>query len=781
MASSDLLAASHAQPFRVGPWLVEPKACLLTSADSIIKLRPQLVDLLVCLARRAGEIVLKEEILAEVWAGQFVAESALSRCIAELRQTLGDEAQAPRYIETITKRGYRLVAPVTWQLRAAEPPAEPGVAEVPAESPGAVDAIRRRFTSPRAWAAVGLLLVVMVAVFIGIRRRNGAEPLRERDLVLTAFENRTGDRVFDETIPLALSIQLEQSPFLDLVPASRVQEALRMMKRSADTPLTRTTGLEACERIGARALIVTSLASLGRQYAIGLEAVACGTNRVLARRLITAERKELVLTRLQGAAVDIRKALGEPAASLDRYSLPPVEATTASLEALRALRRGDLARDRGEDPAALDFYREAVSLDPEFALAHSRRARLAQGYGTEAEAREAFERAYALRHRVSLIERLEIEAMHARFIRGDLPQFAKSLEQLRENYPRRAWIRHLLSFALTESGRYDQAFAEALEARRLEPDSRRIALMLARSYMCLNRVAEARTVSEAALASGGDGGPHHLLLLQCAHLSNDSELLARERTWSVGHPGAVGGHIFEVEADYELSRGRLREALAVLEQHEAWALSAGRPTDAAIQRLWMARYEALVGFSGRAVHRLSREAKKEIPPPALIEAARAAMAVGDVDLVVHWLDRANAARADGIQPDTVFDHVYRAAIAARTGSGREGLARLAELEPLDLAFLYEYVPLFERAQACFRAGEWGAARQAYQKLLSQHVAGTEWKLVPLAELGLARTLAKLGDVVDSRHAYEQLFERWRAADPDLPLLLDARQEYAALR
>ncbi|RPJ53998.1 MAG: hypothetical protein EHM24_32255, partial [Acidobacteria bacterium] len=492
--------APRLQPFTLGDWLVDPRACQISRGETTVKLRPQLVDVLLCLARRAGEIVLKEEILAQVWPGQYIAESGLSRCIAELRHVLQDDAQAPRFIETIPKRGYRLVASVAWPVplqgetgwtpvAGGAPAPDPAPGEVPGEGAEWAAGNRALHSSrhPR-WAAVALVLLVGAAAATALLIRARPETvLTERDPVLLAFENRTGDRVFDEVIPLAMSIQLEQSPHLALLSPGRIGEVLQMMRRPADTAMTRLVGLEACERAGARAVIVTSIASLGRQYAVGLEAVACGTGEVLARRQVTADGKEQVLAGLQRAAVEIRAAVGEPEASLARYNVPIVEATTASLEALRALRQGDMARDRGELEAALGFYRQAVALDPDFALGCSRLGAILIPVGTEAESASVLDKAYSLRERVTLPERLEIEASYHHYRTGDRAKKTAALELLVRSYPRRALYRHTLAHEHVWTGNYERALAEAREAQRLEPNSAMAAFVLSRAYLCLGR------------------------------------------------------------------------------------------------------------------------------------------------------------------------------------------------------------------------------------------------------------------------------------------------------
>ena len=795
MATDTAPTPPRLNPFTLGDWLVEPRACHISRGDAVVKLRPQLADLLVCLARRAGEIVLKDEILAEVWPGQYIAESGLSRCVAELRQVLHDDAQQPRFIETITKRGYRLVAPVTWLEKApqavsaddqvrSDPDADvhAGVAGAPAAAVKDTGG-ERRWTFGRhrgVWAAVVLVLVAVGIVVIAMLSRSPASVLTERDPVLLAFENRTGDAVFDETIPLAVSIQLEQSPYLGLLSPGRVQEALRMMKRAPDTPLTRTVGLEICERVGGRALIVTSIARLGSQYVIGLEAVGCGAGRVLARQQVTTERKEQVLDALQRAAAEIRFAVGEPTASIERYNVPIVEATTSSLEALRAVRRGDVAKERGQADLALGLYRDAVALDGDFALAYSRLGIVAAIAGTEAECLSAFERAYALRQHVTLPERLEIEASYHLYVTGEQAKVLEALELLKRSYPRRTTVRRGLVDHHTRTGRYDAALAEALEAVRLEPKSPMNLAAVARSHLYLNHITEARQAAESAIASGGVSPGLHVVLFQCALAANDENLLARERAWAAEHPEAAPSWL-DVEAEEAVNRGRLRDAIGLLQQIEALAATGGAPETAAMYRLRMARFEALCGLRAQAMRRVDAELARGVGPERKIDTVKVAISAGEFDRAERLLDELDRAGYPGAsQPGATLAVAYRAAIAASRGRPERALELLDPLQPFELGMAYGFIPLLERANAHYLLGDWTNARLAFEKILAHSTVDSGRKLLPLAQLGLARTLARAGDVAGSRRTYEQFFERWRHADPDLPVLLQARREYAAL-
>lgn len=774
--------------FSIGDWIVDPRTCRLTCGDVVRRIRPQLMGLLVCLARRPGDLVLREEILAEVWPGQFIAYSGLTRCIAELRQVLDDDAHQPRYIEATRKRGYRLIAPVVWLT----PPVEE-TASAETESVGCRDRtaavddaapIAGSRRSPRRillWV-VPIALSVVIAGLV-VLPRSPAAVLTEQDMVLLAFENLTGDAVFDETIPLAMSIQLEQSPYLALLSADHVREALLMMQRPADTPITRAIGLELGERVGARAVIVTSIAQLGSRYAIGIEAIECNPGRqALVRRQEIIETREQVLEGLQRGAEAIRKAVGESAASVERYGTPAVQATTASLDALRALRRGDVARDLGQGSAALDHYRQAVLLDPDFALAHLRRGAAASTRGAEAERDEALQKAYALRDRVTLPERLEIEAWYYSFTASNEPRVIDALEQLARNYPRRAAFRRALADVYIRNAQFEAALAEALEARRLEPKSPAPMVTLGRTYLYLNRIPEAVKAAEDGLAAGGTSPWLHFILFQSGLATDDRELLARERAWATQNPGLAAPYIVEGEAEDAMSRGRLTHALALLAEWEASAVAAGQPGRAAIVRLRMARFEALCGLRAEALRRVEQERRRGMDVGLTIDAVKVAVSAGDFTLATRLLDEAER---EGVpptaQPVATFVKAYRAAINAHEGRVDRALEALLPLEPLDLAPSLGFIPLYERAQAHYLAGDWPRARTAYEKILAHPTIDSGRKLVPLAELGLARTLVRAGDIPASRRAYEQFLARWKSADADLPLLAEARAEYQALR
>ncbi|MCX6552382.1 MAG: winged helix-turn-helix domain-containing protein, partial [Acidobacteria bacterium] len=429
MHSGESKAAGFSADFCIGAWLVEPSLDRVSQNGTVLRLRPQLVDLLVVLAQHAGRTVSKETILASVWAGQHVAESGMTRCIAEIRQALGDDAHEPTMIQTIPKRGYRLVAPVVF-LEASPAPGAGGDTAPPPVSTEPIDPARGsdvpgqgplRVPLRIRWT-VGSILggAALLAVTLGAIGWSRVPVLSARDTVLLAdVTNTTGDPSFDGTLKLALAVHLGQAPFLHILSDDHVRTALTLTGRPASQAVAGPVALEVCRREGAAVLLAGSIARMGSHYAVGLEAIACNSGDSIAREFLDVESKEGVLTGLETAAARLRRKLGESRASLSRYDVPIVRATTPSLEALRALSLGDLNRDHARLGDALAFYRRATELDPEFALAWARRGAAAGNLGLPEEATPAFRKAYDLRDRVSEAERFYILGHYYRFVADD--------------------------------------------------------------------------------------------------------------------------------------------------------------------------------------------------------------------------------------------------------------------------------------------------------------------------------------------------------------------------
>jgi DNA-binding winged helix-turn-helix (wHTH) protein/tetratricopeptide (TPR) repeat protein len=358
---------------RIGEWVVYPRLCRATRAGEPVHLRAQLIDLLLILARRPNVIVSREEVMAALWPGVHMSGSALSRCMAELRQAFDDDVRNPWLVETIAKRGYRVIAPVQIEdepagTALAEPPAAGPAADAPAPPPaeaGPVATPLRRQVPPtlRAVPALFALVVVAKGAWMAISWRRPAAALSGREtLVLADVVNTTGDASFDGTIRLALAIQLEQAPLLRILSDERVRDTLALMRRRPNEPVTGATALEVCRREGAAVVLAGSVARLGKRLAVGVEAIGCGQGDSIARVIEEAEGPEGVLAAVGRVASAVRARLGESPASLRTYDVPVARATTASLHALRALSLGDAKRDEGRIEDALEELRAAEPL-----------------------------------------------------------------------------------------------------------------------------------------------------------------------------------------------------------------------------------------------------------------------------------------------------------------------------------------------------------------------------------------------------------------------------------
>jgi tetratricopeptide (TPR) repeat protein len=400
---------------------------------------------------------------------------------------------------------------------------------------------------------------------------------------------------------------------------------------------------------------------------------------------------------------------------------------------------------------------------------------------SEADSRKALERAFELRERVTLPERLEIEAMYYRLVTLEKAKVVQAFEELKQTYPRRATYRRALATEHTAVGRYEAALRESLEAHQLEPDSVMNLAAVARAHLYLNRLPEAQSAAERAIVLADVSPWPRYVLFHCALVRGDAALLAAQRAWAAAHPELAMPDLVLVEAEEAMNDGRLQQALAYLDQFDTWATARGGPVVASMGRLRMARWEVLAGRKAEGLRRLDEELRRGIHPAAKIDAVKVLMSAGEFDRATRLLDEIEGAR--GLrrpEPEDTFIKAYRASLDAVAGRADRAFARFADLEPFDLGYAYGYIPLFERALAHERLGNWALARAAFEKLLANPTISSGRKLLPLAELGVARTLAREGDVAGSRRFYEKFFERWKNAEPDLPVLLQARREYHRL-
>jgi eukaryotic-like serine/threonine-protein kinase len=638
-------------------------------------------------------------------------------------------------------------------------------------------------------------VVVPVAVSLAVLATSGyfylhrAPKLTEKDtIVLADFTNTTGDSVFDGTLRQALSVQLEQSPFLSLVSDQRIQQNLRLMGQPPDARLTPEIARDLCQRTKGAAVLNGSIASLGSQYVLGLKAENCRTGDSLAGEQARATGKEQVLAVVDKAAASLRSKLGESLGTLQRFDTPIEQATTPSLEALQAysLGRKTLAA-KGDNAAAVPLFQRAIQLDPKFAMAY---ASLGTSYGNLGETSlgaENMRKAYELRERVSEREKFYIESHYYSIVTGDLEKARRTYELWAQTYPRDWLPPDNLGGIYRILGQYDKRLAENRETLRLDPTSAWSYAYLVYPYLNLNRLEEARAIAEEAQAKQLDSPLLRIGLYQLAFLQNDTAGMTKQVTWAMGKPG-VEDVLLAREADTAAYFGRLQQARDLSRRAVDSAERAEEKEKAASYEADAALREALFGHAAggreRAAAALALSTGRDVKYGAALALAMA----GDVARAQAFADDL----AKRFPEDTLVQFNYlptlRAQLALGHNDASKAIQALEAAAPYELGdpteaftFLSLY-PVYVRGEA-YLAGhrEPGAAATEFQKILDHPGVVFNEPIGALARLGLARAYALNGDSAKARVAYNDFFTLWKDAHSDVPILKESKAGFAKLQ
>jgi serine/threonine protein kinase/Flp pilus assembly protein TadD len=675
----------------------------------------------------------------------------------------------------------------------------------PAAAPASEDAKRSRSPSAisplvtsaqtekhfkRDWKFVAAVTLLLAALAVGTLywRSARAHALTEKDtIVLADFANTTGDPVFDDTLKQALSIALRQSPFLNALSDQRIKDTLGLMGRSGGERLTAQLAREICQRTGSTAVLEGSISSLGTAYVIGLNAANCRSGDPLAQEQVQASRKEEVLKALGEAATRLRPKLGESLSTVQKFDVPLSQATTSSLEALKAYSLGWKAFQEQEPSVAIPYFRRAIELDPNFALAYSTlgvlyTADLAQPGLAEDNIRKAFE----LRDRVSESERFYITANYHGFVTGDLEKSEQTLKSWAQAYPRDLTPHTDLGFQYGYRGRYEDEVKEELEAIRLEPDGVSAYANLMEGYTALDRLEEAKQAYRQSLDRKLEGQFLHDDRYAVAFLEGDAEEMKRQVSAVAGKLG-VEDLLLSSESDTEAFYGRLANARALSNQAAQSALRAEEKEVASLWRLGSALREAEFGNFMKA--------RQEVNAGLATASTRDVQTLAAVALACAGDLRRARALSDELQKqfpmNTMLNNywlpVVNAYIAIRAGRPVQALKFLETAAPYDLAFpqpqfsegglLY---PVYVRGQAYLALRQGKEAAVEFQKFPDHRGIAQNGPLVSLAHLGLARASALTGDIAKARSGYQDFFTLWKDADPDIPVLIAAKAEYAKL-
>ena len=762
--------------FRIGPWLVQPSLNLISQNSTAVHLEPKVMEVLVCLAQHAGEPVPKEELLQTIWPGTFVTDDAVKRCIVELRRVFEDDARGSRIIETIPKRGYRLVAPVS----------RDGLSVIsgPTATESAGTSVRRRKLA--LGMAAGALFVLAVGGLFWRWRQ--PRQLREKDtVVLGDFVNSTGDAIFDGTLRQGLAVQLEQSPFLKLVSEDQVRRTLRMMGQKTNAQLTHEVAREVCQRTSSTAALDGSIAQIGARYDLILRAVDCASGNSLASAEAQANDKSHVLDALSSVASQMRRKLGESLGTVQKFNTPLSQATTSSLEALQSYTLGlESQWETGNFPASLPYFRKATELDPNFAMAYWAMSDAYNTFGETASSATYIRKAFALRGGVSELEKLLIEGDYYFYGNGDLVKAQPSFELTAKMYPRDHYVHNVLADFSSILGQHEAALREYLEAVRLAPQNSILYRHVAFTYLLLNRVEDAAATAREAHAKGLDSdlGP---IFYGIAFYQNDSAEMARRVTRSAGKPGEED-LLLAFEADTAGYFGHLGKAVELSRRAADSAVRAGEKETAATYYAVSALRKALFGDASKA-RQLAATAMRHSTGRDLDYGAALALA---------YARDANRAQtlADDLgrrfPEDTVVQCNYlptlRAKIALLRSKPQQALDALGIAAPYELGLpsysFYNWpnlYPIYVRGEAYLAAHRGGEAAAEFQKILDHRGIVLNEPIGALAHLQLGRAYVLQGDTAKARAAYQDFLTLWEDADPDIPVLLAAKSEYAKLQ
>ncbi|HVR27539.1 MAG TPA: winged helix-turn-helix domain-containing protein [Candidatus Polarisedimenticolia bacterium] len=784
----------------------------LRSQDETLVLQEQPYKVLLLLIERGDDVVTRDDIRETLWPGDQSVniELRINAAVKNLRNALKDSGNEPVYIQTLRNQGYRLLVPAHY-IDTASPenyaalaptgtdgvdirlkPGPQAVPDTPSENePIRSSEERRIYVRPAQaglpWRTVTVILtmVVIVAGVAYYRRLYRAKPLTDKDtIVLSAFTNRTGDPVFDDTLKQGLAVQLDQSPFLQQVSDSKLNATLKLMGRPVTDRLTGETTRDVCMRVGGTAMVTGSIDPLGNQYVIGLKALNCSTGEVLGETQEQAGGKVEVLKALDAAAIALRRKLGESLNSLQKHATPVEEATTPSLEALKAYSLAGKEKFAQGDGASLAFYDRAIELDPSFAIAYYGRSAAYRNLNQLDRARADERKAYDLRLGVSDRERFSIEAAYYLIWTGELEKAAQTYELWQQTYPREYVPHTNLGFIYVALGKLDKALEQAREAMRLQPNDGASYGNLGGGYQNLNRLDEAEAVYKQA-AERKIEGPYLLVnLYTLAFLKGDVPTMAQTAMAAAGRPG-VEDLLLAAKADTEAWHGRFKNAYGLTRQAMDSAVrNEAKETAAAYQALAALR-EIAAGDRTQGVAD-ARGAIKLAPNRDVRAMAALAMAEGG--------DVAGAAKLEAelnkdFPLDTLVQRYWlpsvRAAQALSRNDAKAAIAELATASDLDFSepagVTVYLVPPYLRGQAYLRLREGGAARGEFQKFIDHYGMVGNFPWGALSRLGVARAYAAEGNTNEAQAAYREFVGFWSNADPDVPVYKQAKAELAALR
>jgi DNA-binding winged helix-turn-helix (wHTH) protein/tetratricopeptide (TPR) repeat protein len=734
--------------FRLGEWVVEPRLNRLTRGDESVQIELKVMDVLVCLAEQAGELVERQQLIDTVWATEFISESLVSHAVSALRNVLGEDSKNPTFIETIHRKGYRLLI-------------EPELVDSPRHA-------GRRWLRPVFIA----MTMAILAIAAGLWMLSERSVLEETDtILLTDFVNRTGDPIFDGTLKQALAVKLEESPFLNVISEKRVLETLQLMDRDPDEGLIPDLGHEVCQRLNLKAMITGEIAPLGSHYVITLNTIECRSGDSLARAQAEAPAKEDLLVAMDHATADLRRKLGESLRSIEDYDTPLAIAATPSLEALKSYSIAQSLMTGGKWHEAVAHSRRAIELDPTFASAYCQMAKLSINLRSgRDETRKWFIEAFTHRDRASEYGRLFIDHYYYRSATGDYDKAIEALHIMNDLYPAsKAKTLNTLANIYEALGRYEEALDLREEQLDLMPDHALSYSQLAFTYRNLNRIEDAEQVIAAGLANGFDFITMRSAIYQIARRKGDTTTMEEQIRWSSGGP--YEGRMLGLSSGTARSKGQFRECREIVqrsryvaERFDSWATHGSTLAALALS-------EAQVGLVESTIEDADTALALPQDLSTTATAAKALAISGEVERAEELADQLEQTWPLHTIVNSIHVPAIRAEIALATGDPDTAIELLRNKMPLERRWR-SVIDI--RGRALLASGSAAEAAAEFRRYLELRPHRSR------ANLWLGHAVAAAGNVEDAIECYETFLDLWKDADPDIPLLLEARAEYQRL-
>jgi eukaryotic-like serine/threonine-protein kinase len=740
-----------------------------------VLLREQVFQVLLMLVEREGKIVTREEIKGRLWANDTVVDfdQSINATIKTLRRALGDSANNPRYIETLARRGYRLM--VMAEYLGSAPRITPGEDDPKQITPEVNPPTRRRW---RVFATGALLAVVAVGVWRYEVYRHRITLAPTDTIVLADVDNRTGDPVFDDALNNALRYEMDQTPYLNLLGVDKTYATLGQLKLAPSTKITSEVARQICSKTNSKMVISDSIADAGNGYRLEMRALDCGSGATLAEEGRAINARNEVVHELGATAARLRRKLGEPAQSLARFNQPLEKATSASLEALQTGAEGTKLFLAGNPEAALPLYQRGIELDPELALTYEGIGMANGALGHYDLMAAAVTRAYQLRDRMTEKDRLNAEYLYYSGVTGELDKCYSVLVRLLELFPRDVFFHTNLAHTLHKLGQLNRAADLEDETAQLAPSSLYFS-WAARDNMIASRFNEARSWLAQAEALKFDSPELRIQRLRLAFVEADRGTIDRILEDEAEGPDRVvflrdiskfeaqQGH-FDSADRLQLQGSKLSSdpedisralVLSALRNAEAGRVIQARKAQDQVLQSKLERGQRMIlalslARSGRTdeAERIAEEVSQEAPLDTVVQTYLVPTVRAAVELQKH-------------DPDAAID-LLRGTVQYD----------LAETESFD--YLY---PAYIRGLAYLELGDGRSAAGEFQKLIDNPGVCLRYITGPLARLQLGRAQRLMSDNASARESYEEFLTLWKDADPDLPIYRQAKAEYAQLK